>query len=218
MKLPGTMLAFIESAFNKIIADQPGIIGDKLPGHCVCMKLDGLDLPIYFRFTNDAVFLFDDHEQPPDTTIQGTPLALLASNLSGEAHTRDLKIDGDLQIAQGRTEIQAQRAGGLRRHGQVVAFRVGTVQVFLDLAVDNAVAAGEGEVLVQGEGEIDFRALQFHLVDVRHHPQQAEGTGEEVEELVVVDLGIGRRLDKLESGWSEHLLPKSTRIQLKRPL
>ena len=107
MKLPGTMLAFIESAFNKILADQPGIIGDKLPGHCVCMKLDGLDLPIYFRFTNDAVFLFDEHEQPPDTTIQGTPMALLASSLSGEAHTRDLKIDGDLQIAQAFEKLLA---------------------------------------------------------------------------------------------------------------
>ena len=108
MKLPGTLLAFIESAFNKIIADQPGIIGDKLPGHCVCMQLDGLDIPIYFRFTDDAVFLFDAYEQQPDTTIQGTPLALLASGLSGEAHTRDLKIDGDLQVAQAFEKLLAK--------------------------------------------------------------------------------------------------------------
>ena len=100
MKLPAVALATIETAFNKIIADQPGIVSDKLDGQCVCLYLDGIDLPLYFRFVKDVVYVFDEWQQAADATIRGTPLALAAVSLSGEANTKDLKIDGDLQVAQ----------------------------------------------------------------------------------------------------------------------
>jgi len=100
LKLPSIVLASIETAFNKIIVDQPNIVSDKLDGKCVCLHLDGVNLPLYFHFTNSNVFLHDEYQQPVDATIQGTPLALAAVSLSGAANTRDMKIDGDLQVAQ----------------------------------------------------------------------------------------------------------------------
>jgi len=100
LRLPAVALATIETALNTIIADQPGIVSDKLDGRCVCLHLDGIGLPLYFRFVKDVVYVFDEWQQAADATIQGTPFALAAVSLSGEAHTKDLKIDGDLQVAQ----------------------------------------------------------------------------------------------------------------------
>jgi len=100
LRLPAVALATIETALNKIIADQPDIVSDKLNGRCVCLHLDGIDIPLYFRFVKDTVYLFDEWQQPADATIQGTPMALATVGLGGEAHTKDLKIDGDLQVAQ----------------------------------------------------------------------------------------------------------------------
>ena len=100
MKLPAVALAAIESTFNKIIVDQPDIVSDKLNGKYVCLHLDGIGLALYFHFTNGSVFLLDGCQRPVDATIQGTPLALAAVSMSGSANTRDMKIDGNLQVVQ----------------------------------------------------------------------------------------------------------------------
>jgi len=130
LKLPGVALATIEAAFNKIIADQPGIVSDRLHDKCVCLHLDGIDLPLYFRFINDTVFVFDGLQQSVDATIQGTPLALAAVSFSGEANTRDMKIKGDLQVAQAferlLKEIDIDLEEILSRYtGDAIAFQIG---------------------------------------------------------------------------------------------
>jgi ubiquinone biosynthesis protein UbiJ len=100
LNLPAVALAAIETMFNKIIMDQPDIVSDKLDNKCICLHLDGIGLPLYFHFTNNSVFLLDECQRPVDATIQGTPLALAAVSMSGSANTRDMKIDGDLQVVQ----------------------------------------------------------------------------------------------------------------------
>jgi ubiquinone biosynthesis protein UbiJ len=100
MKLPGTLLAGIEAALNRIIADQPGIVSDALHNQCVCLQLDGIGLPLYFRFNQDTVYLLDDCPGGANATINGTPISLAAAAFSGTAHTRDLGIEGNLQVAQ----------------------------------------------------------------------------------------------------------------------
>lgn len=108
MNLPGVALATIETAFNKIIADQPEIVSDKLDGKCVCLHLQGIELVLFFRFVKTSVFVLDEWQQAADATIQGTPLALAAVGLSGNANTKDIKLDGDLQIAHAFEQLLGQ--------------------------------------------------------------------------------------------------------------
>jgi len=100
MRLPTIALAAIETAFNKIIADQPDIVSSKLDGKCIGLHLDGVNLTLYFHFSNGSVFLLEECQRKVDATIQGTPLALAAVSVNGKANTEDLKIDGDLQAVQ----------------------------------------------------------------------------------------------------------------------
>jgi hypothetical protein len=67
------------------------------------------------------------------------------------------------------------------------------VAISLDLAVGDAEAAEELELVGREEREIDFGSPELELVDRRDHPQQAEGAGEELEELVVVDRRVEQR-------------------------
>lgn len=97
MKLPGVILAGIETTFNRLLMEQPDLICPALDGRCICLNLTGVDLALFFRFTADHVILLDEFEQCADATISGTPLAL-ASAGSGN-NTRDLRFDGDLQAA-----------------------------------------------------------------------------------------------------------------------
>lgn len=100
MTLPGIALAAIETALNKIIADQPGIVSDRLHDKCVCLHLDGIDTTLYLRFTDQSVFVFNDWEKEPDATIKGTPIALAAAGVSNRATTQEIQLAGDLQVAQ----------------------------------------------------------------------------------------------------------------------
>ena len=99
MKLPGVVLAGIETAFSHLIAEQPGIISPALVGRCVCLKLTGIDLILFFRFTSDHVILLDEYEKDADAVISGTPLALVSAGSGKRTDTRDLQFDGDLQVA-----------------------------------------------------------------------------------------------------------------------
>lgn len=100
MKLPAIALATIETALNKIIADQPDIVSPMLHNQCVCLHLDGVDVTLFLRFTDQSVFVFDEWGQPADATIKGTPVALAAAGMSGRATTQDIQLEGNLQVAQ----------------------------------------------------------------------------------------------------------------------
>jgi ubiquinone biosynthesis protein UbiJ len=100
MKLPALALATIETALNKIIADQPDIVRPVLHNRCVCLHLDGIGVILFLRFTEQSVFVFDEWDQPADATIKGTPVALAAAGMSGRATTHDIQLEGDLQVAQ----------------------------------------------------------------------------------------------------------------------
>lgn len=100
MKPPGIALAAIETALNKIIADQPGIVSNRLYDKCVCLHLDGIDATLYLRFTSQAVFVFSEWDKEPDATIRGTPIALAAAGVSNRATTQEIQLTGDLQVAQ----------------------------------------------------------------------------------------------------------------------
>ena len=130
MRLSGVTLAWIEAAFNRLIAEQPDLIAPVLADKCVCLKLVGVDLALFFRFTSDRVILPDEYEQGADATISGTPLALISAGRGGRADTRDLRFDGDLQIAQAfgdlLQDIDPDWEEWLSRYtGDIIAFRIG---------------------------------------------------------------------------------------------
>ncbi len=130
MRLPGVILAGIETAFNRLIAEQPELIVPALTGKCVCLDLVGIDLILFFRFTSDRVILPGEYEQGADATISGTPLALISAGSGGRANTRELRFDGDLQVAQAfgdlLQDIDPDWEEWLSRYtGDVIAFRIG---------------------------------------------------------------------------------------------
>lgn len=130
MRLSGVPLAWIEAAFNRLIAEQPDLIAPVLAGKCVCLKLVGVDLVLFFRFTSGRVILLDEYGQDADATISGTPLALAGAGCGGRADARDLRFDGDLQIAQAFGDllqgIDPDWEEWLSRYtGDVIAFRIG---------------------------------------------------------------------------------------------
>lgn len=100
MKLPGVVLATIETACNRLIAEQPDIVPGVLMGKSVCIDLSGIDIQLYYRFLPDHIVVLGEFDAEPDATISGTPTALVFAGLSGRGHTRDLQLTGDLQVAQ----------------------------------------------------------------------------------------------------------------------
>src|SRR5210317_1604273 len=100
MKLPAIALATIETAINRVIADQPDIVRPILHNQCVCLQLDGISVTLFLRFTDQTVYVFDEWDQPADATIKGTPVALAAAGMSGRASTQDIQLEGNLQVAQ----------------------------------------------------------------------------------------------------------------------
>ena len=100
MKLPETMLAGIEYAINRLITEQPEVVDPALSGKLVCIDLAGMDLQLYFHFIGDRIVVMGSTGRPADAGIKGTPIALAAAGLSGQANTRDIHLSGDLQLAQ----------------------------------------------------------------------------------------------------------------------
>ncbi len=130
MRLPGVILARIEAAFNRLIAEQPDLISPTLTGKCVCLNLTGVDLVLFFQFIVDRVILPDAYEKGADATISGTPLALISAASGGQANARDLRFDGDLQAARAFGDllqgIDPDWEEWLSWYtGDVVAFRIG---------------------------------------------------------------------------------------------
>ena len=86
--------------------------------------------------------------------------------------------------------LAAEVEGVLGRQRRFVALGGRPMGVLLDLAVGQSDAAIDREAVRQQIGEIQLRAAQLQLVDGGHHPQQPERSGEELEELVVIDVGL----------------------------
>lgn len=136
MQLPSVALATIETAFNRLLAEQPGIVSTMLIRQCICIDLSGVDLQLYFRFMPDHLVVLGEYEGEPDATIKGTPVALAAAGMGGHANTRDLQLSGDLQVAQAfeklLKDIDPDWEEWLSQHtGDAIAFRIGeTVRGF----------------------------------------------------------------------------------------
>lgn len=128
MKLPGIVIATIETAFNHLIADQRGVVDPILNNHLVCIDLVGLDSRLYFHFIDFRLIVLNDTDRQADATIKGTPMALASAGIGG--NTRDIQLSGDLQLARAfetllkNIEIDWEE---ILSHctGDIIAFRIG---------------------------------------------------------------------------------------------
>ena len=129
MKPPGVALAAMESALNRLIADGAETPA-ALRGRRVCVELLGVEIRVCFHFIGSHVVVSDDFDAKPDAVVKGTPIALAAAALRGQAHTRDIELSGDLQAAQvfesWLKNLDPDWEEYLSRHtGDAVAFQIG---------------------------------------------------------------------------------------------
>lgn len=105
MKVPASLVAMLEIAFNRAIAydtdTQKKLIA--LQGKVIAVELRGLDLRIYFMPAGDGVQLSGDYEGEPDTVISGTPGRLLHVALTQDRKPLfegEVAITGDIELGQ----------------------------------------------------------------------------------------------------------------------
>lgn len=109
--LPG-MLAFgIEQAINQAIgldaSARPRL--EKLDGRSVKLALNGLGIDLYFYGQGGKLSVSAEREIPPDTTITGTPGALLAMTVpEWRAPGSGVTIEGDAGTAQALEKLFRQ--------------------------------------------------------------------------------------------------------------
>ena len=194
MKLPGIALATIETALNRIIADQPGIVSNRLHNKCVCLHLEGIDTSLYLRFTRQAVFVFNDWDNSPDATIKGTPMALAAAGLSDRATTQEIQLVGDLQVAQAFESLLKQididwEELISRFTGDAIAYQLGNLtRGFINWGRQSSSAMAD-----------DLR--DYLQIEARHLPlpQEVEQFNNAVDELRAAVERFEMRVQRLES-------------------
>jgi len=104
VKVPEILIATLESAFNRLLSLDPEAAAQltELEGHIICLQLDGLNIQLYIFPSRDDVMILDDFDGEADTTIQGTPIALvklgLATDKQSEMFEGDVKITGNLKL------------------------------------------------------------------------------------------------------------------------
>jgi ubiquinone biosynthesis accessory factor UbiJ len=109
--LPGLLAFAIERAVNQAIElDQSAAARLKaLDGRSVKLALTGLGIDVYFFGEGSKLSVSAEREVPPDTTITGTPGALLAMSVpEWRAPGSGVKIEGDAGTAQALEKLFRQ--------------------------------------------------------------------------------------------------------------
>lgn len=137
--LPAAALAALEEAVNRSLALDPETRARlaELEGRVIALELQGLEQTLYLLPGSSGVRLLGRYEGEPDTTLSGTPLALLAMGrgptgtglFSGEVTVRGdtelgqrvrrmidgLEIDWEEHLARYTGDILAHQVGNLFR-------------------------------------------------------------------------------------------------------
>src|SRR5690606_41338136 len=89
--------------------------------------------------------------------------------------------------------LAAQVAGAVRRPSDLITHRQRPVDVLLALGVEEANATEYRKMFSSEKAEICFEPPNAHLIDSRDHAHEPKGTGEELKELVILDVGTEHR-------------------------
>jgi len=101
--LPAMLAAGMGQAIARALAldDGSGQRLEELEGRTILLRLEGLGIDLYFHGQADRLAVSVDEPAPPDTTISGSPLALLAMSAPRRRRTgRGVRIEGDAATAQ----------------------------------------------------------------------------------------------------------------------
>ncbi|NBD96114.1 MAG: sterol-binding protein [Gammaproteobacteria bacterium] len=108
---PGLLAAGVEQAVARAIALDDASTSRLAPlrGKLVRLELKGLAIDLYFRGHDDGLAVSAEHDAEPDTTISGTPLALLAMAVPDwRAPGSGVRIEGDAGTGQAFEKLLKQ--------------------------------------------------------------------------------------------------------------
>lgn len=109
--LPGLLAMAMQSAFNQAIALDPAAEQrlKALDGKAIKLALDRVGIDLYFMGRDERLVILAESEVEPDTTIQGSPAALLAMAVPDwRAPGSGVRIAGDAGSAQALEKLFKQ--------------------------------------------------------------------------------------------------------------
>lgn len=104
VKVPQILIATIENAFNRLLSLDPEAAQQlaAMEGRLICLQLEGLNIRLFIFPDAEDVMILDDFDGEADTTISGTPIALIKLGLSSDSQSEmfagDVTITGDLKL------------------------------------------------------------------------------------------------------------------------
>ena len=109
--LPTAVTAGIELAINRVLQLDEDILPrlQTLQGKVIAIEVRGLDVSLYLIPEINKLSVYGRFEGEPDTTLRGTPLALMRMGLVKHAgdvlFAGDVEISGDVELGQQFSEI-----------------------------------------------------------------------------------------------------------------
>ncbi|SCZ65029.1 ubiquinone biosynthesis accessory factor UbiJ [Thiohalomonas denitrificans] len=164
--IPVAALAGLERAVNAVIALDPETRRrlSRLEGRVIAIELQGTGLSLFAAPGKGGLRLMGHYDSTPDTTLRGTPLALMRMGAGGTTEglfAGDVQIDGDVEVGQRFKHILDTMEIDWEEHlsrltGDIVAHQVGNV--FRSLAAWRRTAS---DTLARDTGEYIQEELQM---------------------------------------------------------
>ncbi len=111
MELPTTLLRTLETAINQWLKLDPACAErlGKLQGRCIGIELRGTGMMFYMLPGAHGLRIRTHTDQPADTVLHGTPLAMARLGMGGDIgkslFSGDVTITGDVETGQAFREI-----------------------------------------------------------------------------------------------------------------
>ena len=134
--LPVALTAALEAAINGVLRLDEDILArlQQLQGRVIAIEVRGLDVALYLIPEKDRLSVHGRFEGEPDTTLRGTPLALMRMGMVKHAgdvlFAGDVEISGDVELGLQFSEILESLDIDWEEHlshvtGDLVAHKVG---------------------------------------------------------------------------------------------
>jgi len=110
MQFPLPLLTAIESAINRVLALDPHSLNAvcELQGQVIELQLDGLNTRFFALILEHSIELSRFHDETPDTTFSGSPMALLSMLKNPDAlFDGSVTITGNLSNARKLKSVMA---------------------------------------------------------------------------------------------------------------
>lgn len=136
--LPTALTAGIELAINRVLQLDEETLArlQDIQGKVIAIEMRGLDVSLYLIPEINKLSVYGRFEGEPDTTLRGTPLALMRMGLVKHAgdvlFAGDVEISGDVELGQQFSEILDALDIDWEEHlshvaGDLVAHKVGNM-------------------------------------------------------------------------------------------